>query len=212
MLVNYLKGENFSSFSSPHVSPWYWQMLCANCSSQFALRSYLYLLFHEIVGRPASWLFAEEKVRFKLCLFICYIDFTVLGGDLLMWCIFDSVVHSCHHCLFCLLKVRVFYAVRLFLGLLSVITETVLVVALSRKYGKRLASYALAMLCLTSGCFFASTSKWALLYSKLWYLTIFILFVFMHLVMTLTLTQTPLLKQTNWQIIVDQLLCIFKIQ
>ncbi|KAL1325532.1 dol-P-Man:Man(6)GlcNAc(2)-PP-Dol alpha-1,2-mannosyltransferase [Arachis ipaensis] len=84
-------------------------------SSQFALRSYLYLLFHELVGRPASWLFAEEKVR-------------------------------------------VFVAVRLFLGLLSVITETVLVVALSRKYGKRLASYALAMLCLTSGCFFASTS------------------------------------------------------
>ncbi|MED6169975.1 mannosyltransferase [Stylosanthes scabra] len=84
-------------------------------SSQFALRSYLYLLFHEVVGRPASWLYAEEKVQ-------------------------------------------VFFAVRLFLGLLSVITETVLVVALSRKYGKRLASYALAMLCLTSGCFFASTS------------------------------------------------------
>ncbi|EXC18480.1 Dol-P-Man:Man(6)GlcNAc(2)-PP-Dol alpha-1,2-mannosyltransferase [Morus notabilis] len=84
-------------------------------SSQFALRSYLYILFHELVGRPASWLFGEEKVR-------------------------------------------VFYAVRLFLGLLSVITETVLVVALSRKYGKRLASYTLAMLCLTSGCFFASTS------------------------------------------------------
>ncbi|KAJ0046216.1 hypothetical protein Pint_04720 [Pistacia integerrima] len=84
-------------------------------SSQFALRSYLYLLFHELVGRPASWLFADEKVR-------------------------------------------VFYAVRLFLGLLSVAADTVLVVALSRKYGKRLASYALAMLCLTSGCFFASTS------------------------------------------------------
>ena len=57
-------------------------------------------------------------------------------------------------------QVRVFYAVRLFLGLLSVITETVLVVALSRKYGKRLACYTLAMLCLTSGCFFASTSGW----------------------------------------------------
>ncbi|KAK4255888.1 hypothetical protein QN277_008824 [Acacia crassicarpa] len=84
-------------------------------SSQFALRSYLYLLLHEIVGRPASWIFGEEKVR-------------------------------------------VFYAVRLFLGLLSVASETVLVVALSRKYGKRLASYTLAMLCLTSGCFFASTS------------------------------------------------------
>lgn len=84
-------------------------------SSQFALRSYLYLLFHEIVARPASWLFVDEKVK-------------------------------------------VFYAVRFFLGLLSVVTETVLVVALSRKYGKRLASYSLAMLCLTSGCFFASTS------------------------------------------------------
>ncbi|KAK1583702.1 hypothetical protein Q3G72_026218 [Acer saccharum] len=84
-------------------------------SSQFALRSYLYIIFHELVGQPASWLYAEDKVR-------------------------------------------VFYAVRLFLGLLSVIADSVLVVALSRKYGKRLASYALAMLCLTSGCFFASTS------------------------------------------------------
>lgn len=84
-------------------------------SSQFALRSYLYLLFHELVGKPASWLYGGEKVR-------------------------------------------VFYAVRLFLGLISVITDTVLVVALSRKYGRRLAAYTLAMLCLTSGCFFASTS------------------------------------------------------
>ncbi|THG20115.1 hypothetical protein TEA_026075 [Camellia sinensis var. sinensis] len=83
--------------------------------SQFALRSYLYLLFHKLVGGPASWLFSEEKVR-------------------------------------------VFYAVRIFLGLLSVITEAALIIALSRKYGKRLACYALAMLCLTSGCFFASTS------------------------------------------------------
>uniref|UniRef100_A0A5B7AZE9 Mannosyltransferase n=1 Tax=Davidia involucrata TaxID=16924 RepID=A0A5B7AZE9_DAVIN len=84
-------------------------------SSQFALRSYLYILFHELVGKPASWWFGEEKVR-------------------------------------------VFYAVRIFLGLLSVITEATLVVALSKKYGKRLATYTLAMLCLTSGCFFASTS------------------------------------------------------
>ncbi|XVF18667.1 hypothetical protein REPUB_Repub11eG0042500 [Reevesia pubescens] len=84
-------------------------------SSQFALRSYLYIIFHELVGRPASWLFADEKVR-------------------------------------------VFYAVRLFLGLLSVISDATLVIAVSRKYGKRLASYALAMLCLASGCFFASTS------------------------------------------------------
>ncbi|KAJ3681870.1 hypothetical protein LUZ60_014443 [Juncus effusus] len=55
-------------------------------------------------------------------------------------------------------KVRVFYTVRLFLGLISTITEAALVVALSRKYGKRLGLYTLAMLCLTSGCFFASTS------------------------------------------------------
>lgn len=48
---------------------------------------------------------------------------------------------------------------RLFLAFLSVAADAVLVVALSRKYGKRLASYALAMLCLTSGCFFASTSE-----------------------------------------------------
>ncbi|PIN16567.1 Mannosyltransferase [Handroanthus impetiginosus] len=84
-------------------------------SSQFALRSYLYILFHNLVGWPASWWFGEEKVR-------------------------------------------VFYAVRIFLGILSVIADAALVVALSRKYGKRLASYTLAMLCLASGCFFASTS------------------------------------------------------
>ncbi|KAG8386410.1 hypothetical protein BUALT_Bualt03G0145900 [Buddleja alternifolia] len=84
-------------------------------SSQFALRSYLYILFHNLVGWPASLWFGEDKVR-------------------------------------------VFYAVRIFLGLLSVIADAALVVALSRKYGKRLASYTLAMLCLASGCFFASTS------------------------------------------------------
>ncbi|KAL2483523.1 Dol-P-Man:Man(6)GlcNAc(2)-PP-Dol alpha-1 [Forsythia ovata] len=84
-------------------------------SSQFALRSYLYILFHKFAGWPASWWFYEEKVK-------------------------------------------VFYVVRIFLGLLSVIADAALVVALSRKYGKRLASYALAMLCLASGCFFASTS------------------------------------------------------
>ncbi|KAL3503128.1 hypothetical protein ACH5RR_037577 [Cinchona calisaya] len=84
-------------------------------SSEFALRSYLYIVFHKLVASPASWWFGEEKVR-------------------------------------------VFYAVRIFLGLISVLTDAALVVALSRKYGKRLASYTLAMLCLTSGCFFASTS------------------------------------------------------
>ncbi|GAB4846564.1 mannosyltransferase [Ancistrocladus abbreviatus] len=84
-------------------------------SAQFALRSYFYILFHALVGLPASWFFGEDKVQ-------------------------------------------VFYAVRLFLGFLSVIADACLVVALSRKYGKRLASYALALLCLSSGCFFASTS------------------------------------------------------
>lgn len=52
-------------------------LLCACCSSQFALRSYLYLLFHEIVGRPAAWLFGEEKVRFHLCLLIDLLQITV---------------------------------------------------------------------------------------------------------------------------------------
>ncbi|KMT13175.1 hypothetical protein BVRB_4g085810 [Beta vulgaris subsp. vulgaris] len=83
-------------------------------SGQYALRSYLYIIFHAIVGGPASFLFED--------------------------------------------KVKVFYAIRLFLGLISVVTDAFLVVALSRKYGKRLACYTLAMLCLTSGCFFASTS------------------------------------------------------
>ncbi|KAL8505723.1 hypothetical protein ACS0TY_016804 [Phlomoides rotata] len=84
-------------------------------SSEFALRSYLYIIFHNLVGWPASWWFGEEKVR-------------------------------------------VFYAVRIFLGIISVIADAALIVALSRKYGKRLASYTLAMLCLASGCYFASTS------------------------------------------------------
>ncbi|OMO92453.1 GPI mannosyltransferase [Corchorus olitorius] len=77
-------------------------------SSQFALRSYLYINFHELVGRPAFWLFTDDKVR-------------------------------------------VFYVVRLFLGFLSVISDATLVVVVFRKYGKCLASYALAMLCLASG-------------------------------------------------------------
>ncbi|XP_042401253.1 uncharacterized protein LOC121991306, partial [Zingiber officinale] len=55
-------------------------------------------------------------------------------------------------------QVGVFYSVRLFFGLISTITDTYLVVALSRKYGKRVAWYTLAMLCLTSGYFFASTT------------------------------------------------------
>ncbi|KAK1321438.1 Dol-P-Man:Man(6)GlcNAc(2)-PP-Dol alpha-1,2-mannosyltransferase [Acorus calamus] len=84
-------------------------------SAEFALRSYLYLLFQALVAAPASFLFGDDKVR-------------------------------------------VFYAVRLFLGLISTASDTMLIVALSRRYGRRIASYTLAMLCLTSGCFFASTS------------------------------------------------------
>lgn len=36
-------------------------ILYAICSSQYALRSYLYIIFHAIVGGPASFLF-EDKV------------------------------------------------------------------------------------------------------------------------------------------------------
>ena len=52
------------------------------------------------------------------------------------------------------------------------VADAFLVIALSRKYGKRLASYTLAMLCLTSGCFFASTS----MYSSSWFLEFLIHF------------------------------------
>ena len=69
------------------------------------------------------------------------------------------------HLFVVVVQIRVFYSVRIFLGLISTITETVLVVALSRRYGKRLACYVLAMLCLSSGCFFASTSMFLLLNS-----------------------------------------------
>lgn len=58
---------------------------------------------------------------------------------------------------------KVFYAVRIFLGFLSVMADSALVVAVSRTYGKRLAAYTLAMLCLASGCFFSSTSKYVFL-------------------------------------------------
>ncbi|CAA7402348.1 unnamed protein product [Spirodela intermedia] len=74
-----------------------------------------------------------------------YIFFHALVAEPVSWLFSDE-------------KVRVFYSVRLFLGLISIVTETALVVALSKKYGNRLACYTLAMLCLTSGCFFASTS------------------------------------------------------
>lgn len=41
-----------------------------SCSSQFALRSYLYINFHELVGLPASWLNGEEKVKFPASAFL----------------------------------------------------------------------------------------------------------------------------------------------
>ena len=53
-------------------------LLYVHCSSEFALRSYLYIIFHELVGRPASWLFADEKVSFKpskMLIFWCFFNF-----------------------------------------------------------------------------------------------------------------------------------------
>lgn len=37
--------------------------IALSCSSQFALRSYLYIVLHELVGRPAAWLFSVDKVK-----------------------------------------------------------------------------------------------------------------------------------------------------
>lgn len=97
------------------------------------------------MGRPASLLFGDEKVR--------DLAFELFVSEYASLCFGIYLMFSCFS-----VQVRVFYAVRFFLGLLSVIADTCLVIALSKKYGKRLASYTLAMLCLTSGCFFASTS------------------------------------------------------
>ena len=59
------------------------------------------------------------------------------------------------------------------------VADAFLVVALSRKYGKRLASYTLAMLCLTSGCFFASTSTYTSSFLEfLGFILVFLLFSF----------------------------------
>lgn len=48
---------------------------CKNvyCSSDFALRSYLYLFFHALVAGPASLIFGENKVRSLLLLWFLHI-------------------------------------------------------------------------------------------------------------------------------------------
>ncbi|KAH9309168.1 hypothetical protein KI387_037079, partial [Taxus chinensis] len=86
-------------------------------SSEFALRSYLYIVLHALIAAPASW-------------------WLHVGQG----------------------KVVLFYLVRLILGFTSAISETVLVVALSSKYGRRLAITTLFLLAFSSGCFIASTS------------------------------------------------------
>ncbi|KAG0576973.1 hypothetical protein KC19_5G122400 [Ceratodon purpureus] len=55
-------------------------------------------------------------------------------------------------------KVQVFYTVRLALGLLSASTEATLVEAANQKFGARVGMYTLMLLCVSSGCFNASTS------------------------------------------------------
>eukprot|EP01018_Ginkgo_biloba_P000017 Gb_07978 [translate_table: standard] len=86
-------------------------------SSEFALRSYLYIFLHALVAAPASLLFSPGQTKFP-----------------------------------------VFYLVRLILGLLSATSETALIVAVSSKYGRRLAITTLFLLSFSSGCFIASTS------------------------------------------------------
>ncbi|GLJ37297.1 hypothetical protein SUGI_0756550 [Cryptomeria japonica] len=86
-------------------------------SSEFALRSYLYIVLHALIAAPASWWFG-------------------MGQG----------------------KVAVFYLVRLFLGFASAVSDTALVVAVSSKYGRRLAITTLFLLAFSSGCFIASTS------------------------------------------------------
>lgn len=55
-------------------------------------------------------------------------------------------------------QVEVFYSVRLALGIISAATEATLCAAVSQRYGKRLASYTLLLLCFTTGMYIASTS------------------------------------------------------
>lgn len=48
------------------------------CSSNFALRSYLYILLHQLVAGPASWIFGEDKVRFS------YFFWNILASTVLL--------------------------------------------------------------------------------------------------------------------------------
>lgn len=89
-------------------------------SSEFALRSYLYLLLHAAVGGPSFWFYGA-------------------GFS----------------------KVQVFFTLRLALGFLSAVTEATLVAVVTRRYGARMGMYTLGILCISSGCFNASTSMFA---------------------------------------------------
>ena len=53
-----------------------------------------------------------------------------------------------------------FYTVRLALGLVSASTEATLVEAANQKFGARVGMYTLMLLCVSSGCFNASTSMY----------------------------------------------------
>lgn len=55
---------------------------------------------------------------------------------------------------------HVFYSVRLALGLVSAATEATLVSAANQKLGPRVGMYTLMLLCVSSGCFNASTSTY----------------------------------------------------
>lgn len=58
------------------------------------------------------------------------------------------------------MQVQVFFTVRLALGLASASTEATLVEAANRKCGARVGMYTLMLLCVSSGCFNASTSMY----------------------------------------------------
>ncbi|KAI0492063.1 hypothetical protein KFK09_026328 [Dendrobium nobile] len=53
----------------------------ANLSSEFALRSYLYLLFHMLVAGPTSWFYKDKKVSTK---YILYVVFTLSSALFLL--------------------------------------------------------------------------------------------------------------------------------
>lgn len=74
-------------FLAPDTFKWLYIIFCSpanadkmdivfvSCSSQFALRSYLYILFHKLVGWPASvWFGWREEEKVKLHLYINYLN------------------------------------------------------------------------------------------------------------------------------------------